>query len=271
MAKLTYYLVFLIAGVTVLQAQSSVSSRPKFAVVSIKANTADCCTGSGIGRGGSHGTHVTLQAMIGLAYKAQSFEITGGAGWMRSDRFDFECKADDPTVDNSQLRLMLQAMLEDRFGLKLHRETRESAIYALVVSKGGAKIRPSSDQTSPDDVSPTRPGDGPNHGGLLLGTGLLVGNGIPLSRLATVISPQLERMVVDRTNLTGRFDIQLRWTPDPGELSLDNGGKSVPVPNISDAPPFFTAIQEQLGLRLQSTRGPAEVIVIDGGHRPSEN
>ena len=271
MARLKYYTVFLMAGVNVLQSQSSVTARPKFAVVSVKPNKTDCCTGFGIGRGSSHGTHVTLQALIGLAYRVPSFEISGDASWVRSDRFDFECKAEDPTADNNQLRLMLQSMLEDRFGLELHRETRESAIYALVVSKGGAKIRLSSDQTPADDVSPTKPGDAPNHGGLLSGNGLLVGNGIPLSRLATVISPQLERMVVDRTNLTGRYDIQLRWTPDSRELQPDNGGTRPQLPNISDAPSFFTAIQEQLGLKLESTRGPVEVIVIDRAHRPSEN
>jgi len=207
--------------------------------------------------------------LIALAYRIPSFQIAGGASWVSSDRFDVECKAEDPKTDNGQLRLMLQSMLEDRFRLQLHRETKESAVYALVVAKGGPKIKSSSDQTSPDDVGPAQTGDGPNHGGVLLGNGLLIGNAVALSRFATVLSPQLERMIVDRTNLAGRFDIRLHWTPDARELPQDVTGR--PSQNDSDAPSIFTAIQEQLGLKLEPAKGPVEVIVIDHAERPTVN
>ena len=262
MKRTRFAILLLTAGALLAQPQSGTTRRPEFAVVSVKPSQADCCTGYGIGRGGSHGTHVTLQALIGLAYRVPPFQITGGAGWVTSDRFDVECKADDPNTDTDQLRLMLQSMLEDRFRLKLHRETKESAVYALVVSKGGPKIRSSTDQSSPDDTGPARPGDGPNHGGILLGNGMLIGNAVMLSRFATVLSPQLERTVIDRTGLTGRFDIQLHWSPDIN-------GK--PPETTSDAPSIFTAMQEQLGLKLESGKGPVELIVIDRAEKPAEN
>ena len=261
--------ILLVASATLGQAQSGVRSRPEFAVVSIKPNNAEGRTGYGIGRGGSHGTHVTLQALIGLAYRVPPFEIIGGPNWIRSDGFDVECKADDPTTDNNQLRLMLQSTLEDRFKLKLHRETRDSNVYALVVSKSGAKIDLSSDQVSPDDVSQTQPGDGPNHGGILQGDGLLIGNAVMLSRFATVLSPQLERVVIDRTGLAGRFDIRLTWPPDSRESP--QYAKDRPSQDTSDAPSIFTAIQEQLGLKLESAKGSVDLIVIDHAEKPTEN
>jgi uncharacterized protein (TIGR03435 family) len=137
---------------------------------------------------------------------------------------------------------------------------RESSVYALVVAKGGPKIKLARDQTSADLAgAPASPGDGPNHGGILMAPGMLVANAVPLSRFAKVLAPELDRSVVDRTNLNGRFDIQLRWAPDARE-----------APD-GDFPSIFTAIQEQLGLKLESARGPVEFLIVDQATRPSEN
>jgi uncharacterized protein (TIGR03435 family) len=119
--------------------------------------------------------------LIGTAYLVQEFQISGGPGWIGSDRFDVEGKAEDPNADYGQLRLMLQSLLEDRFQLQLHREVRESPIYALVVGKGGPKIKLSADQTSPDVNGPSPPGSSrPNHGALRLGPGSIIGNAVYL-------------------------------------------------------------------------------------------
>jgi uncharacterized protein (TIGR03435 family) len=263
--KVRFFGILVITGLTMAQPQDGRTARPEFAVVSIKPNHADCCTGSGIGRGGSHGTHVTLQGLIELAYRVPPFQVSGGPGWVRSDRFDVECKADDPKTDNDHLRLMLQSMLEERFGLKIHREMKESSVYELVTSKNGPKVKSSPDQSSQDDASPPKPGGGPNHGGFLVGKGILIGNAVRMAQFATVISPQLERMVVDKTKLAGRFDIELRWLPDAREIGQDTTQGSPDLPSI------FTAVQEQLGLKLESAKGRVEMIVIDRAEKPSAN
>jgi uncharacterized protein (TIGR03435 family) len=138
------------------------------------------------------------------------------------------------------------------------------------VVKNGPRIKLSLDQTSPDDVgAPASPGDGPKHGGMLMGTGMLIANAVPLSRFARVLAPELDRFVIDRTNLAGRFDIQLHWTPNTRE-SLDDPSAATPA-GAFDAPSIFTAIQEQLGLKLESARGPGEVLIIDHAEKPSAN
>jgi uncharacterized protein (TIGR03435 family) len=261
----------LAAAATLAPAQTNPLARPEFVVASIKPSNANCCVAYGVGNGKGGGKVVTLKMLIGLAYQVQQFQISGGPGWISSDRFDVEGKSDEAKADFGQLRLMLQSLLEDRFKLKLHRETKESSVYALVVAKGGPKIKLSADQTSPDVNGPAPPGAGPNHGAVRLGAGTLIGNAVPLSRFATVLSPLLDRLAVDKTNLAGRFDIQLHWAPDAQESPDGPGGNSLPPAGSSDDPSIFTAIQEQLGLRLESTRGPAEVIVIDHAEKPSQN
>jgi uncharacterized protein (TIGR03435 family) len=178
---------------------------------------------------------------IALAYQVQEFQISGGPGWIGSDRFDVEGKAEDPKADPSQLRLMLQSLLEDRFQLKLHSETREAPVYALVVTNGGPKIKLVADQTTPTVNGPAQPGAGPNRGAMRIGGGSLVGNAVMLSLFARLLSQRLDRSVIDRTHLNGRFDIKLNWTPDVGETSLDPGGNPLP-PSDSGGPSLFTAI-----------------------------
>jgi uncharacterized protein (TIGR03435 family) len=176
---------------------------------------------------------------------------------------------------------MLRSLLEDRFQLKLHPTTRESSVYALVVSKGGPKIKLSSDQISPDVNGPAPPGAGPNRGVVRIGEGNLIGNAVPLSRLAANLYERLDRLVIDKTNLTGRFDIQLRWAPGPGESAFDPGGNRLaatmidsndkPLTADPSGPSIFSAMQEQLGLQLVSTRGPIDILMIDHVSQPSAN
>ena len=167
---------------------------------------------------------------------------------------------------------MLQSLLEDRFKVQLHRETKELPVYWLVVAKGGPKIRLSPDQTSSDDVGPAPAGAGPGRGGMQVRPGMLFGNAVPIPQFATTLSRfALDRLAIDKTNLAGRFDIQLRWAPDTPESPTGPGGMTPSPASPSDYPSIFTAIQEQLGLKLESSRGPVEVLVIDHAERPGEN
>ena len=246
-----------------LQAQTRAAGRPAFAVTSVKPNHMDCCTSGGVGDGGSINRHVTLKSLIGTAYRIQGFRISGGPGWIDTERFDVDGKADDPKADPDQLRLMLRSLLEDRFGLKVHRETRATAVYALVVDKNGLRIKPSADQLSPDVHGPSAPGSAlPNHGALRFGPGSVVGNAVALSFFCSgFLSDATERLVIDRTKLTGRYDVQLHWTPD--ESAVSSGSDS--------GPSIFTAVREQLGLRLEPVKAPVEVLVIDYAEKPSAN
>jgi uncharacterized protein (TIGR03435 family) len=260
----------IIVAVTVTLAAEQ--TNPEFAVASVRRNNANCCEKYGLGHGKAQGSYVTLKTLIAWAYQVQQFQVRGGPSWITSERFDLEAKTEDQKADFASLRLMLQSLLADRFRLKLHRATKESPVYSLVIAKGGPKIKLSADQTSVDAVEPPRAGTGPNRGSLLTGPGLLIGNAVPLSRFATFLSSTaLDRPAVDKTNLAGRFDIQLRWTPDPRESPGEPGGTNASAPNASDYPSIFTAIQEQLGLKLKPARGPVRVLVIDHAEKPSEN
>ena len=250
--------------------QSRSGLRPSFEVASIKPSKTNTGVTVGVGSGQGGGRNVTLKMLIAAAYRVQEFEIVGGPRWISSDRFDVEGKAEDPKADPDQLRLMLQSLLEDRFQLKLHRENKEAPIYALVVAKDGPKIKRAPDQASPPVSGPAQQGAGPIRGAIRIGGGSLVGNAVTLSLFTRLLSQRLDRTVVDKTNLDGRFDIRLYWTPDVGEVALDPGGNPLP-PADATGPSIFTAIQEQLGLRLESTTGLVDLIIIDHVEKPSAN
>jgi bla regulator protein blaR1 len=153
-------------------------------------------------------------------------------------------------------------LFADRFQLIVHRETKEQQVYALVVGKSGSKIQPTQ-------------GTGERQGMMRMGRGQVDGQGISLDNLVHALSNQLGRPVVNRTGLNGNFDIKLQWTPDPGQSTSPFGGQPPPgvepPPSDPNGPSLFTAIQEQLGLRLESQKGPVEMIVIDRVERPTEN
>jgi bla regulator protein blaR1 len=220
----------------------------------------------------------TLHRLILFAYGIQDDQISGGPSWLNSEAYDIEAKMDKSVVDEMQKlsevqrklerQLMLQALLADRFQLSLRRETKELPVYALVIGKNGPKIQPS----KPGDAYPNGlkgDGDRPLGAGALLlpEKGKLVGQGVPIESLAKTLSRDLrgriaDRMVVDKTGLTGNFDFTLQWTPEESE--------GPPSPD-SSGPSIFTAIQEQLGLKLESQKAPVEILVIDHVEKPSEN
>jgi uncharacterized protein (TIGR03435 family) len=152
------------------------------------------------------------------------------------------------------LRPMLRALVEERFQLKTHAETREMPIYALVVGKAGKLI-----PAAPESQGPM----------MRMGRGQLNGKKVPMAMLAQQISQQLGRAVVDKTELKGDFDFTLEWTPEPGQGRVHPRASDSAAD--SSGPTIFTAVQEQLGLRLESQKGPVEIIVIDSVAKPTEN
>jgi uncharacterized protein (TIGR03435 family) len=206
--------------------------------------------------------NLALRDLIQFAYGLPDSQILGGPAWLDSTMFDIDAKSDSlvdaqlhalPTEQaRHQKQLMVQALLADRFQLKAHQETRQLPLYALAVAKGGPKFKSSQINGTIIDTGRSR-----LH---------IAGSDDTVSILARELAQALGRVVLNQTGLTGRFDLTLRWTPDDASPPMLNGA---PDPN---APPgIFTAIQEQLGLKLESTKGPVPVLVIDSVEMPSAN
>jgi uncharacterized protein (TIGR03435 family) len=193
-----------------------------------------------------------VKTLIQAAYRVQDFQIIGGPAWIDAEGFDIvatpdrEIVFDNPATD--AMPRMLQLLLEDRFQLKVHRETREMSVYAMVIGRTGPKLQEA------------KQADGKNWG-FNYGPGGLTATNAPMSVFSDWLSGQVGRSVINKTDLNGYFDFTLRFVPDP--LATKE-----PVP---EGPSIFTALQEELGLRLESDKGSVEVIVIDSVQRPSEN
>jgi uncharacterized protein (TIGR03435 family) len=204
------------------------------------------------------GTNVTLQMLIVMAYKVKPFEILGGPAWMAAARYDVAAKAGDASASEEQFRSMLQTLLEERFRLAAHRETKTMSIYALTAAKGGLKLRNA--KAAPCGAFGLA-GQGPNPCGVFgLEPTRLEGRTIAMPLLANGLSNLLARLTVDQTGYTGTFDVELQFAPLNGDGSTD-----------STNPSLFTALQEQLGLKLESQKGSAEILVIDHAEKPEEN
>jgi len=178
-----------------------------------------------------------------------------------------------------QVRLRVQSLLADRFKLLVRDETKEIPVYALVIAKNGPKLR----EAKPGDTYPNgiKGPDGRSHPGMWwVEGGKLTGQALPMASLVMILSQscqlELGRTVLDQTGLKGKYDIALKWTPDQSSAGMFMGTAGVKpgaesAPPDSSGPSLFTAIQEQLGLKLESTKGPTEAIVIDHIERPTAN
>jgi bla regulator protein BlaR1 len=219
-------------------------------------------------------TNAPLREVIRMAYQVPEFQMSGGPAWINSERYDIEAKVDSSAaeklgqLDQDQRRAMLRPLLEDRFQLKVHQETRELPIYTLAIAKNGPKLHAAKpDDTYPDGIKDP---DGVAHPGMMrMGPGRITAQGLPMKDIVRLLTQQLGRTVLDKTGLTGNYDVELQWTPDNIPASMI-GPDGKPTPEIS-GPSVFTAIQEQLGLKLESQKGPVEVLVIDRVERPSAN
>jgi uncharacterized protein (TIGR03435 family) len=261
--------VIIVVAIVVARSQN-IASRLEFEVAAVKANKTNERLDYGI-RGDRMYGSMPAVGWIQIAYGVKEFQIKGPA-WISTERFDIEAKAANGSGTGTQMRLMLQSLLADRFGLKLHSEFKESPVYTLLVGRSGVKMRPSADQTLwagdfPDgspDGQPLTAG-GPTD----LAPGRFLGEAIPITMFVNLLAGPLGRPVINKTGLTGRYDIDLRYAPGSGQVTSNDPDQSAQAGATS--PSLFTAIQEQLGLRLESTKGPVEVLVIDHIERPSEN
>jgi bla regulator protein BlaR1 len=215
--------------------------------------------------GGLTATGVTLKMLMGFAYGVFAYQISGGPAWIGTERWDIEAKTDavQGRLPPGQSGALLRALIEDRFQLKTRRESQEMPVYSLVITKNGPKLKP-----HPVDPANAKPS-------AIFGGGSGTFTDSSMAVLAARLSEQLGRPVVDRTGLKGGYDFTLEWTPAPGEGSAESIGlpprAEPPSAGDSNSPSIFTALQDQLGLKLESTKGPVDILVIDHVERPSEN
>jgi uncharacterized protein (TIGR03435 family) len=259
----------------------------RFAVASIKRNptTAQLSMAVPMGVGYRPGGRLSagnapLTMLIERAYSVQGFRVVGGPSWINTDGYDIEAKPADNT-DQKQMWIMLQTLLADRFKLKMHRETRELSIFDLQVAKGGPQLPPpeggacSEVLTAPPGLGQTRSAPPCGPGLEQAGTGLaMVGIGVSMPAFVKQLSTIMSREVVDKTGFTGRFALHLEFALDDALAGLPNPAGPDVSGRAADAaskPSIRTALLEQLGLKLEVSKGPVEVLVIDRVERPTEN
>ena len=261
-----------------LQAQTpaAVGASPAFEVASIRRNNSGSDSASVRGQAGRLAiTNNPLRNIIRNAWGLQGFQIVGGPDWINTERWDIVAKAEG-NPPSPQMMAMVQALLADRFKLVVHRETRDMPIYALVFARAdhapGPKMRPSSTDCAAvmtaaiarGGVPP--PPDGKVLCGMRVNNGRIEMNAETMTNFVRNLSPIAGRSIVNKTGLTGGFDLELTWTPD---APAGNAPDATPLAN--DGPSLFTAMQEQLGLKLDAQRGPVQVLVIDSAVRPTED
>ena len=273
------------------QAPTAASERKSFDVATIKPNkSGEMRVSMRLIPGGAYEAfNVTLGAMVRQAYRLQDFQLIGAPAWVDQDRFDIVAKP--PAGEPLDLQPRMQSLLAERFNLKAREETREFPVYALVVANPGklgskltrstvdcaaaARGRGNAPTPMPSMPSPgTRPECGMTNNG-----GRLMAGGFTMAQLANSLSQFAGRTVVDRTGLTGGYDLDLEFTLDPGLRGRGPGGGLPPAPPAPGSDrvvdpagvSIFTAVQEQLGLKLDSQRGPVPVLVIESVSQPTEN
>jgi len=266
--------------------QTASAPLPSFEVASIKPNrSGDAHVWISGDPGRFTVTGATLKFLIKQAYDLKDVQISGGPSWINSERYDIDAKEEDSLIEKleklppeqrrEQLRLMVQSLLAERFKLRVSHATKELPIYALVIAKNGPKLQ----EAKPGDTYPNgiKGLDGRTHPNVIrMVPGQLTGQGIPIASLVRMLW-ELGRPVVDQTGLKGKYDFTVQWTPDQSQPAMFKGPEEPkPGPDNTSAPEssgpsLFTAIQEQLGLRLESQKGPVQILVIDHVERPSEN
>jgi bla regulator protein BlaR1 len=264
-------------------AHAQSQSQPKFEVTSVRpSNSADrrpFFNMFNVPSGGQFtASNVTVRSLVRNAYNIKDFQIAGGPSWTGSDLYDISAKPEGPTRPD-QFGLMLQSLLADRFGLVVRRETKEMPVYALVVDKSGPKFK---DAHESDPVIPQLQGrtDLPNVEGRRAGVsiirrGRLTTQMTNMAGLAANLANIVGRTVIDKTGLTGMYDLTVEWSPDENQVANFQSigvpeGFGAPAPDWQ-GPTLFTALEEQLGLKLESQKAPVEMFQIERIERPTEN
>jgi uncharacterized protein (TIGR03435 family) len=222
-------------------------------------------------------TNVPLFMIVREGFQLEDDRIFGGPGWAKTSMFDIEAKVapeDAPKLKDLSFDQRLQMMiilLQDRCGLKFHHEMRDLPVYDLVVAKGGSKLTASKPDPPADDGDEKHG----NHRLMMHGRGHIESTGTDMHGLTRILSGELKRTVIDKTGLKGDFDYKLDWTPDNAPPPMAKAGDAGPGENSSASdnagPSLFTALEEQLGLKLESSKGPVDVIVIDQLEQPTAN
>jgi uncharacterized protein (TIGR03435 family) len=280
-------------------ASQTPAQKPSFEVASIKLNTSgDDRVSVDAAMGRFAATNVSLRILVRYAYDRRlpedemrraaflfsstaALQIIGGPGWMNNDRFDIEAKPpQDHPVTQVQMQSMMQALLEDRFQLKTHREMREVPTYNLtIVKEGKMKVSgeslPASVTAQGEKLPPMPRGRistfviGKPRRPLVM---TMFGNAIPISTLIPQLESAAGRPITDKTNLKELYDVLLQFSPEQSANSLaPPDATQTSPPSDPSGPSIFTAIQQELGLRLEPSKGSVEVLVIDSVQRPSEN
>jgi uncharacterized protein (TIGR03435 family) len=255
MPRMTTAAILVALKSTILLGQTT--TQPQFAVASIRPNTSTDPRRyiTGMQRGDLKAINYTLKDLIRLGWDVRSYEISGGPKWLDSDRYNIEAKPEVPldvpgpgNEGDHRLRLMVQAMLADRFKLKLHRETKEVSVYLLVIGRNGPRLKQTRE---PADQGPH----------IQDSKGKLIATKVDMPLFSRALAGELGVTVIDRTNLSGAYDLNLEWNPD----------EDVSAAVSSSGPSIFTALQEQLGLRLESGKAPVDVVVVDYAEKASAN
>jgi uncharacterized protein (TIGR03435 family) len=248
----------------------------EYEVVSIKENKSD--EESSSWQSTTDGFRIVNSNLIYLVAEAYGvrFDLVSGAPtWLSTRRFDVEAKVAGSDVEaykklNDKDHLpMVKALLRERLGLQAHIETKELPVYDLVVSKEGLKMKLAPPDPPQSDTAETSTPDGKStspvrhNGTSSVGWGSWSGTDLPMQQIASQLSYLVHHKIVDKTGLTGKYDFELKWTPEEDGAQQDNG--------TDTAPSIFTALQEHLGLKLRSTKGPVDTLVIDHVDLPSEN
>lgn len=239
----------------------------------------------GGGRGRFQAMNVTVATLLNQALRVPAPQIIGAPDWAQNERYDVVAKMPDgvqlaPGVQQD----MLRALLEERFSLSTHKETREMPIFALVAARADSRLGPDIAVSANDCTPGARRGGGPDGAipvptqfgrgarplcGTMAGPGLISSGGMTMLRLADMLSGMVGRTVVDRTGLSGFYDLDIVYLPD--QVPTGPLPQGMQLPFTPDSPGLQTAIQEQLGLKLEATRAPIEVTVIDRLERPMED
>jgi uncharacterized protein (TIGR03435 family) len=207
-------------------------------------------------RGRLTATNITVRELIRLAYDVKDFQIGQAPRWIDSQRFDISVKSVRTDANSLEdVKQLVRELLAGRFQLTTHRNSKQMAVYLLVVAREGSKLM------AHNDAGPRTRG----------GCGRLVGRRVTAYDVARILSRQVDRAVLDRTGLAGEYDFQLDFTPDSGpcRTASDSPGASSAVD--SGLPSLYTAVQQQLGLKLEPSRGPVELLIIDRVEKPSDN
>jgi uncharacterized protein (TIGR03435 family) len=264
--------------------QNVATPRLAFEIASVKpSKSVDPTRGGRFFPGGRYSASgIPLRIVILTAYEIDPVRLTGGPDWLNSEGFDIDAKAEAGAIARGaldrvrlhRLHLMLQSLLEDRFQLTVHRETKKGPVYELAIAKGGFKLHA---LTSVDCevLNPTVANPGCGNFTESSRNGVLVGPQVEMRDMAEMLPRLMDRPVVDKTGIRGYFDINLRWTiRTDSELEVTGGRE--PGPDRREAGPaqgltIFAALDQQLGLKLEPKRGPIEIVVVDRVERPSGN